>query len=980
MPIELKEDEQIVPGAVMNPAEEVSFFADQVPAGFRTDNVVYNSVRAMRQDYFEPQAGYNVLDDLTEDERLNASDFIGVESPGELKQKRQRIAEEQEALDILGADGPWMAFLAAAPGTLVDVTSLLPVIGATGKGVSLGGRALRVGAGASADAAIAEGALQALQETRTLEESLTNIMFSGAFGVGLVGPAAVRSLTTPKITGESLRQAADDMAVAVRDHRGGSLSADAKPIETKKDLEVALEPLAKGLNKFLKATLLEVPSLRLSTSRFTESRRLLREMVDTGIITKGELAGRSMTGPALETRLKVYEAMTVNADQILKRANMKSTGMSKVQFHRAVGRALRNNDRGVNAEVTRTAKSIRQIMERLKDEAIDQNLLPKDVKPQFANSYFTRVYNRDKIVRHMDEFKQKLVSKMREIIEENPEGADTLVKGEAPLTLEELPDLAQGVINKILHGDPAQVDLAGVVPNARGALKERTLFLTDDELTSIGRGEGVLEDDVMAVLPRFFRQVGADVEFQRVFGGKKGFQERLDKLADEKDALVAAAKNERQIKRILKDFEKDTAMLSKIQQKLQGTDALGKRLDDLINEDARTAFKVARDLNFARLLGSVTISSIPDIGRVVMSEGISKAFGDLFKDFTTGFKGIKAAKADLQAMGTALDVLNNQRISRAFDIQDAWRAENSIERGSSALATGFSKLTGLPIWNTYLKSWAGMVGQNRIMRTARNLAEGKQVSQQDLRRMAESRLTPEMMKRIAAQADNWTESNGLILPKLDQWTDPEAVEAVRLAMVRDADNAIITPGVADSPLWTQGDVGKTIFQFKRFAIAATARIALQGAQKGFAGHDLAQLNGIMVMVAAAAAANELRSLTNPRQRDFTTQEKIANAVDRSGVPGIFMEHFNFANKLSGGVISEALGAAPNRYNDRGLAGSLAGPTFGEIEDIHKFTVELLDEDGDNAAAVHRMRRLLPFQNLFYARWLFDLGEDAIAEE
>jgi hypothetical protein len=84
-------------------------------------------------------------------------------------------------------------------------------------------------------------------------------------------------------------------------------------------------------------------------------------------------------------------------------------------FDEAVGRAMRRNDQGENEFISKAAAGWRaNTVEKLKDAAIEAKLLPPDITIQEAASYFSRVYNTEKIIAQDVAFKERVLPWMRE--------------------------------------------------------------------------------------------------------------------------------------------------------------------------------------------------------------------------------------------------------------------------------------------------------------------------------------------------------------------------------------------------------------------------------------------------------------------------------------------------------------------------------------------------------------------------------------
>ena len=76
------------------------------------------------------------------------------------------------------------------------------------------------------------------------------------------------------------------------------------------------------------------------------------------------------------------------------------------------------------------------------------------------------------------------------------------------------------------------------------------------------------------------------------------------------------------------------------------------------------------------------------------------------------------------------------------------------------------------------------------------------------------------------------------------------------------------------------------------------------------------------------------------------------------------------------------GEKTTRYASRNIIGTLLGPTAGTVQDIAQTGRAIASPVTGSEVSkgdVYAMRRLLPFQNVFYLRSIFDILERKTAE-
>ncbi|MGH8568333.1 MAG: hypothetical protein ACREXU_10020, partial [Gammaproteobacteria bacterium] len=243
--------------------------------------------------------------------------------------------------------------------------------------------------------------------------------------------------------------------------------------------------------------------------------------------------------------------------------------------------------------------------------------------------------------------------------------------------------------------------------------------------------------------------------------------------------------------------------------------------------------------------------------------------------------------------------------------------------------------------------------------------------------LAQSGISPEVAGRIAAEFEKHGERGTVWLANTQAWTDREAIAGFRAAVLKEADSTIVTPGVGDRPLWMSTELGRTVGQFKTFSFAATQRVLLSGLQQ----RDMATLNGTLLSIALGMGVYHLKSQAAGRETSDDPAVWVREGVDRSGILGWLYETGNIAEKFTRGLIGPRAitgGELSSRYASRGVFGALFGPTVGRVEDIARATGSAVSGEF-NESDVRALRRLIPYQSIFYLRSLFSKAEKGAAD-
>jgi hypothetical protein len=103
---------------------------------------------------------------------------------------------------------------------------------------------------------------------------------------------------------------------------------------------------------------------------------------------------------------------------------------------------------------------------------------------------------------------------------------------------------------------------------------------------------------------------------------------------------------------------------------------------------------------------------------------------------------------------------------------------------------------------------------------------------------------------------------------------------------------------------------------------------------------------------------------------------IKEGVDKSGLLGHMFDVNETLSKVGLGISDGPI----SRYKSRSAAGAILGPSFSLLEDslgTAFWMTEFMKGERPSEADIRKTRRMIPFQNVFYLRRLFDLAEEGI---
>lgn len=392
------------------------------------------------------------------------------------------------------------------------------------------------------------------------------------------------------------------------------------------------------------------------------------------------------------------------------------------------------------------------------------------------------------------------------------------------------------------------------------------------------------------------------------------------------------------------------------------------------------AAAVMRTWNYLRLLGGVTVSSLADMGNLVLVNGFSpvaRGFAFVLRDPLTAVSRIMDADdlARHLAAGEITEGAISTRIQQYTEMYDNAAVGSRLNQANALLTGIFSRLNGIAYWNGYMKAFSSLLAQDRIIATGRKLARGERVTKTQRQALAIAGLSEQQAVRIYEKHLEFGETtSGLRLSRAERWDDQLLAEELQRAVISDVNRTIVTPGAGDRPTLMDKESVRMILQFKTFAISATDRVLISSLQR----RDQAVVLGLAAGMGWGFVVSWLKAAVAGRLDEFPWDDprKLAlEVVDRSGMLGVVMEGNNMlhSSPLRRLSISSLLGVDEqvSRYSARNVWPAILGPSAGLFEDGLQLTRTSMEEGGWTQADMRKLRRLLPLQNLTYLRWALD---------
>ncbi len=936
--------------------------------------------------------------------------FTYANSDADVKRIADRIDAQrasQKRLDETGGYG-------IAAGIVASITSLTNLIpGMAAVKVGKGGTTFYAGAKATTKAALpsalaAEAALQVSQETRTNQDAVVDIAGTVVLAGALGGAIA-------SISRKQADKMATDIEKAFEDPKNTSVDSLEKQLNTSSPDAVGSQRVSfederlytggisgKVYEKVAKATKFLSPVARTQWNGLDSVVMMGRKIAEYGQLQKKNIVGEAAE-QAAETDTKLfrkYHADSIEVRETAWKDYRKSipsgeARMDKLSWNEAITDVLANGGKadGLNVPpraipfLEKSAAAARKHLDILQAEGIAAKLKGLEQEKLIQN-YVHIMYNVKKIAQNPKAFLNSIMpgleKKLDEAVEDlvkkgDKSSLDEAAKMRDPRMRQDYLDQAGNDFIAALQRTDQSTTMEKFSPVTRGPLKERTI-----DLPRAGIREWVV-NDIDVIEAKVNRVLAGEIALQRKFG-TVSFQEArkvvdndyLNKKARLQDGSRELIELDRNYKEGLQDLE---AMWDLV----RGTyRASGDRdPDDMI----KRALAFGRTWNYVRAMGGTVIASMTDVANVVFRHGFQRVFGTQMKTLIKSLSSPemqalrKKIKTDLKYIAPATEKYLNSRTAANFGLGDPYAHGTGMERLMDNLGKGFSKYVGINFWNDGMKNITAMIAQSRIVE---NSLSGK-LAKKELQYMANLGLGRSEMEAIAAQVTKHGEEvDGVWSSGIANWDNPALADTFRRAIIKDADNTIVTKGVGDVPIALNTDVGKTLTQFLSFAMASNQRILLSGLQRA----DSEVLQGFTAAVSMGMMIEVLRRWEKDEEIPDSA-ELIRAGLDRSGWLSVpFYIDNNILDPL--GVSSRAaIGGQTKTRSAPDAVKQLLGPSAGLATDAFKATSGMISAvyssgsgeafGGMSDASIEAFRRLWMYQNMTGIKELFDLAEEGLKE-
>jgi hypothetical protein len=532
----------------------------------------------------------------------------------------------------------------------------------------------------------------------------------------------------------------------------------------------------------------------------------------------------------------------------------------------------------------------------------------------------------------------------------------------------------------------------------RGAELARMLDIPSDKLVSHD-GTSFLKHNIEEQMHEYVRTLAPDVEIAKKLGEfsrdkemnpafQKMKEEYETKYRAKMDELRAAGAPQAELDKAGKRMERQRDRLNDdidvLLQRLRGERGVSSSPAGFANRAGR----VIMNINAMVHLGSVVPASISDVAQPIMRYTLLNTFREGFVPYIQGFRDIEAsgvARREMRLANVAVEGLLHSRSQDLFGVGDYMVRGSKFEKGLSWASSKLGMMALFDPWTDVMKQITASTANAKLMDAISQVHGGPTILRANKQSLKEANV---YLAKVGINPENaaeiWREINApggsntvnkQMWPNTSAWKSQKAIQSYRQALVGEADNTIITPGIDRPNIMDASILHRMIFQFKNFGIGSINKTLLANLQE----RDLKVLNGTLISLALGALSYYITAKATGGTAEKQMQNELASgnwqrfadeAINRSGLFGSLTN----VQDILGSIPMTApyvtfAGHQTARRNVNNLIGAVGGPTADLVKNS---MVELGKLDKPNADIPHYFRKnFLPLQNHFLLRRALD---------
>ena len=583
-------------------------------------------------------------------------------------------------------------------------------------------------------------------------------------------------------------------------------------------------------------------------------------------------------------------------------------------------------------------------------------------------------------------------------------------------------DLTNETIDNIINKEAQFMDSNNIMdlPGDKKPrpLMKRSLEIPNKSFLNVPTKDGAknfIYTDANELSKHYRQQTGTAIEITKEFGDKNGNMfklEVMEEIADSGKFSITEANS------FYNNFTEQVNAMYGLYNYMS-PDSLSKR-----------TIEVMRNLTSLSTMGNVAVTSLTELARPIAIHGFMKVIADYPLSYNAVSKEMRQAiLKDQSWLYTHMEILyegagaerifgNDLGSTTSKSMRIFGKKVPNLRRGLQSAQKPFYYMNGLTQLTAQMKEFQKGISAHRFIEDMLKMADGT-LDKADIDRLISYGISKKVARSVKKLYDDGiietVSKEGyspLFLANTGEWANTksgaEALRVFRQALKADVDRSIVTPNLADKNNMMYGKMVIDSENFRKF-MEADDEIAktMKGLFRAIGG-DITQLKrGVAINLphlvlitqfyAWGIAANRkiLASGLAKREKEYlsyaitapliayqannikynnekkSTEEKIALAVENSGILGLFTDTNRIVENLSGGNFGlrpyfDMKPPYQDEYDVYDSYGQIGGAAVSKGIDVFRAFA-----DDDEMQQKYAIRRNIPFQNLFLHKILFE---------
>lgn len=514
-----------------------------------------------------------------------------------------------------------------------------------------------------------------------------------------------------------------------------------------------------------------------------------------------------------------------------------------------------------------------------------------------------------------------------------------------------------------------------------GRVKERALSLNREQRIQAVQ-EGWLRDDLSSILLAQTDQLASELSLREAIGIGRGKQfsswdDALSAVERDYQDLIESASDQAVKTKLHAEMDRTIRNLIEARDRHRG----GNFVDDGTSSGwLGWSSRKMRQANLIRYGSGFLLSSLTDTGTVALRHGsltgllarhgaravkiMQKAANEDMSHFKAMIASIEigmGAHASAKRFGTE-DVMHGVMYGYGMGTGATRKITAKIDKATEVMSEIGIKMGGLPLWNTFWKTVAGLDMLDRLRSMTARYSDLTPAEIADLATLGIGKSEAERIAKFIEKHGE-VDTNGTFDPHFELWEGPAGREAARdaeLAIMRDMNRSINTPDIGDTPRLMTTLHGQMLLTFQTFTFTflnqyvypLVQRMSLFREKQAYMSLGILLGGAMMVMI-----GKDIIGGRDPMER--LSREKLGQTmyelVDRSGLLGWTSPYIDSGLKLTSGFTGFGGGA---RYVRNGWLESLLGINMALVSDVERAGSALMDPDDPDK--IRKLMTIAPF--------------------